>query len=63
MKAILVSMLLAGLCLAFGACETDLPPATTVGNRLERGVLGEGQIVQPDRSEDPLINESTRVGY
>lgn len=61
MKAILASITFAGLCLAFLGCESDLPPSPE--SRFEHGVIGEGQIVQPDKSEDPLIKENTRVGY
>ncbi len=63
MKAIFATIVLASICLAFGACESDLPPDPSVGNRFERGVVGQGTLVQPDRSEDPLINENSRVGY
>ncbi|MEA3207270.1 MAG: hypothetical protein QOE70_327 [Chthoniobacter sp.] len=60
MKAILASILLAIVGLAFSACESDVPPdpAAKRGGPIERGV-----IVQPDKSEDPIIRENTRVGY
>ena len=63
MKAFLATIFLAGLGLAFTGCESDLPPDSSVKRRFERGVVGEGTLVQPDRSEDPLIKENTRVGY
>ena len=63
MKATLATLLLAGVSLVFIGCESDLPPASDVGNRFQRGVTGQGTLVQPDRSEDPLIQENTRVGY
>ncbi len=65
MKAILASIALAGAGLALSGCETDLPPDTskpTAADKLGRGVTGGGTLVQPDRSEDPLIRENTRVG-
>jgi len=63
MKALLATIFLASLCLGFAGCESDVPPAREVGRRFERGVMGEGTLVQPDRSGDPLIRENTRVGY
>ena len=66
MKAILASLALAGAGLAFSGCETDVPPDTsrlTPGEKLGRGVSGHGSLSQPDRSEDPVIRENTRVGY
>jgi hypothetical protein len=53
---------------AFGAllqgCENDLPPQPSqVPGKLERGVTGQGTLYQPDRSSDPIINETSRVGY
>ncbi len=63
MKAIFAAILSVSLGFAFVGCESDLPPNESVGNRLERGVIGDGHLVQPDKSEDPLIKENTRVGY
>ena len=64
MKAILAAFFFASVCLAFVGCESDVPPgASNVGRRFERGVVGQGTLTQPDRSEDPLIKENTRVGY
>ena len=65
MKAILASIALAGAGLAFSGCETDLPPDHTKPNPAEkfgRGVTGHGSLSEPDRSEDPVIRENTRVG-
>ncbi len=66
MKALLASISLAGLCLAFAGCESDVPPAphTSNGvNTFERGISGQGTLSQPDKSTDPIIKEPTRVGY
>lgn len=55
--------LLAGLLLLTG-CENDVPPAPTAGpNKLERGITGQGTLYQPDRTNDPVIREQSRVGY
>lgn len=65
MKAILVSLVLAGAGLVFSGCETDVPPDTTKPNpaeKLGRGVTGHGTLTQPDRTGDPVIRENTRVG-
>ena len=65
MKAILVSLALAGAGFALTGCETDLPPDTTKpnpGEKLQRGVTGHGTLSEPDRSSDPVIRENTRVG-
>ena len=60
MKVILASIVLASAGLVFTGCETDVPP-----DPASRGgsPIGRGALVQPDRSEDPLIQEQTRVGY
>ena len=65
MKAILVSLALAGAGLVFSGCETDVPPDTTrpnPGEKFQRGVTGHGTLSEPDRSSDPVIRENTRVG-
>lgn len=59
MKVIFASLFLALAGLAFSGCETDVPPDPSAK---PVGVTG-GTIVQPDKSEDPLIREATRVGY
>ena len=60
MKAILASILLASAGLSFSGCESDVPPDPTAKRG---GPTGTGSLVQPDKSEDPLIRENTRVGY
>ncbi len=60
MKAIFASILLTLAGLLFSGCESDVPPdpAVKIG-----GPTGRGSILQPDKSEDPVIRENTRVGY
>lgn len=62
MKALLSTIMLLAACIAFAGCETDLPPSEEVPNKLQRGITGQGSLTQPDRSDDPLIRENTRVG-
>jgi hypothetical protein len=53
------------MCLAFAGCESDVPPApngSTGVNTFERGISGQGTLTQPDKSSDPIIKETTRVG-
>jgi homogentisate 1,2-dioxygenase len=59
MKAILATILLTLAGLSFSGCESDVPPDTTP----KKGPIGDGSLVQPDKSEDPVIREETRVGY
>ena len=64
MKAIVASIFLAAGVFLTG-CESDVPPSasdTTGAEKLKRGVSGQGALVQPDRSDDPLIREQSRVG-
>ena len=61
MKAFLVPILFAA-GVALTGCESDMPPSPVADNPLQRGLRGEGQIVQPDRSDDPIIRETTRTG-
>lgn len=66
MKAIVASLFLAAAGVFLTGCESDVPPSasdTTGADKLKRGVTGQGSLTQPDRSEDPLIRETTRVGY
>ena len=63
MKAILASFVVASACVVLTGCESDVPPAEDAGNKLQRGLTGQGQLVQPDRSGDPIIREQSRVGY
>ena len=66
MKVILASIVLAGAGVLLSGCETDLAPDSTKPNpaeKFQRGATGQGSLSQPDRSEDPVIRENTRVGY
>ena len=66
MKAIVASFILVAAGVILTGCESDLPPSDssdTGAEKLRRGVTGQGTIVQPDRSDDPLIREQTRHGY
>jgi hypothetical protein len=66
MKATFAALLLVLTSLVLTGCESDVPPAATDetgGEKLKRGVTGQGTLVQPDKSEDPLIREQSRVGY
>ena len=63
MKPFFASVVAAGAVLAFASCESDVPPAQEAGNKLERGLTGRGTVYQPDRSNDPIIREQSRVGY
>jgi hypothetical protein len=63
MKAFLTSIVLAGAGLVFVSCESDVPPDRTAPRKFQNGPLIDGTLSQPDRSEDPVIRENTRVGY
>ena len=65
MKATLAAIFLVCSTFAFTGCETDVPPNPDTQRRLDKGVgiVGDGALVQPDNTGDPLINENTRVGY
>lgn len=66
MKVSCAALLLLIASLLVTGCETDVAPAPTQESgteKLRRGLTGQGAIVQPDRSEDPLIREESRVGY
>ena len=63
MKRELACFLLVFASVALVGCETDMPPDQGADDRLARGLRGEGQLVQPDRTEDPFIREQTRTGY
>ena len=60
MKIFLASLLFATAGLLFSGCESDVPPDPQAKRG---GPTGRGEIVQPDKSGDPLIRENTRVGY
>lgn len=62
MKVFLAMIALAGACLSFAGCESDVPPSPHTQNTFERGISGHGSLTEPDRSDDPLINEQTRTG-
>ena len=62
MKALLC-LVAALTCFLLNGCESELPPDQTSAGRFQRGFSGGGRLVQPDYSEDPIIRESTRVGY
>jgi hypothetical protein len=62
MKVIFASILLAGASLVLAGCETDMPPDPSAPNKFERGISGKGSLTEPDRSEDPIIKENTRIG-
>ena len=53
-------LLLAGL--AVSGCESELPRARQSTNRIQSALSGNGTLYQPDRSDDPVIRESSRVG-
>ena len=62
MKASLVPILfVAGVALT--GCESDMPPSSSADNPIQRGLRGEGQLTQPDKSDDPIIRETTRTGH
>lgn len=66
MKANFAALLLVTAGFVLSSCESDVPPSTSDqsgADKLRRGVSGQGTIVQPDRSDDPVIREQTRVGY
>jgi hypothetical protein len=65
MRAFLASISLAGACLALASCESELPPnppSASGVNKFERGISGKGSLNEPDKSDDPVIRENTRVG-
>lgn len=65
MKAIVAYILFAAAGLILTGCESDVPPSASDSNgadKLKRGATGQGTLVQPDRSDDPLIREQTRHG-
>jgi hypothetical protein len=65
MKAFLVLLTAAAVIVILVGCESDVAPdpANEAGEKLQRGVTGQGTLYQPDRSGDPLIREQSRVGY
>ena len=62
MKDFVAMLLLVAAGFASSGCETDVPPDPNAKRKLG-GPTGRGEIVQPDKSDDPIIRENTRVGY
>ena len=63
MRAIFALLIL--IAAGLTGCESDVPPApngSTGVNTFERGISGQGTLTQPDKSSDPIIKETTRVG-
>lgn len=60
MKRNLFPVILAALGCGLAGCESDLPPEPNRDNPLQRGITGQGRLIEQDRTNDPLINESTR---
>jgi hypothetical protein len=57
MKAFALLFLLATAALLSG-CESDMPPDSSRTNPIQRGLKGEGSLVQPDQSDDPFIRDN-----
>jgi hypothetical protein len=62
MKRNAILLLIAG-AFAAGGCETDLPRSSVRENPLQRGLRGEGTLMQHDYSNDPFVREETRSTY
>jgi hypothetical protein len=58
-----LTILFAATSLGLTGCESDMPPEPNRTNPVQRGLSGEGRLTQPDRSDDPVIRETTRTGY
>jgi outer membrane biogenesis lipoprotein LolB len=54
MKHLVFTLLLLAAALLSG-CESDMPPEKNRENPIQRGIKGEGTLVQPDQSDDPFI--------
>jgi hypothetical protein len=68
MKALLLLFGVAGGFLLAG-CESDIAPGTEIPQKFERGIRGQGELYETDRSPvpgspgyDPSIREESRVG-
>lgn len=48
MKTFLASLILATAAFAFAGCESDMPPNPHEDNPIQRGLRGDGQLIQPD---------------
>ena len=66
MKALLVLLFGLASILVLSGCETDLPSDARTqadpGEKLQRGLTGQGTIVQPTRENDPFVRDENRVG-
>ncbi len=58
MKPIFSTLILAALVSGLAGCESDLPPEPNRDNPLQRGISGQGRLIQQDRTNDPIINEN-----
>jgi hypothetical protein len=52
MKTFLASLVLAAAALGLAGCESDMPPNPHEENPIQRGLRGEGQLIQPDAQDD-----------
>ena len=48
MKTFLASLILITAVFVFAGCESDMPPNPHEENPIQRGLRGDGQLVQPD---------------
>jgi hypothetical protein len=65
MRAFLASIFLAIAFLGLAGCESELPPnppGNNGANKFQRGISGKGTLSEPDKSDDPVIRENSRVG-
>lgn len=53
MKAFAFTLVLTAMLLA--GCESDMPPEKNRVNPIQRGIKGEGALVQPDQNDDPYL--------
>jgi hypothetical protein len=68
MKALLLLFgLYAGILLV--GCESDIAPGSEIPGKFERGIRGQGQLYETDRSPvpgspnyDPSMRDESRVG-
>jgi hypothetical protein len=60
---VLLCSAIAATCALFAGCESELPPNRDTQGRFQRGFSGQGSLVQPDHSDDPIIRESSRHGH
>jgi hypothetical protein len=66
MKAFLCLASALGACVVLCGCETEVPPDPAApdnpGERLQRGITGQGTVYQPSREGDPFVQSENRVG-